>query len=282
MLDEQLISNEVCSALKEDIGTGDVTALILPARQWTKATITSKEAMLVCGKAWVNSAFKQLDPSTSIEWFVEDGDWLDDATVLCEITGPSRAILTAERTALNFLQTLSGTATQTYHFVSLISPYQARLLDTRKTLPGMRMAQKYAVTCAGGYNHRQGLFDAYLIKENHIKSAGSITQAVKFARDLHPEVFLEVEVESINELKEALAVKPDRIMLDNFDISTIKQAVSLSEPYQIPLEASGGIDENTIVDIAKTGVHYISLGAITKSVRAIDLSLIIRSCDDNF
>ena len=267
------IVDDVRSALAEDIGTGDISAALLPSTQMIQAVIISREAMLVCGQNWVNEVFKQIDDRVQCQWLVTEGVWLPGPTSLCRVTGPARAILSGERSALNFLQTLSGTATQTYAFLQVLKGTATHLLDTRKTLPGLRAAQKYAVACAGGMNHRMGLYDAFLIKENHIAACGSIQAAVRMARQAHPQVFLEVEVRNIMELHEALACKPDRILLDNFDLPTIAEAVAINQPKICDLEVSGGVDVTTIRGLAETGVDYISVGALTKSVRAIDLSL---------
>lgn len=270
------VLQDVTQALAEDIGTGDVSAALLSPTLMAEAEIISREPMIVSGKAWANAVFLTVNPSLQIEWLVNDGDHLTQAMTLCKIRGLARDILTAERTALNFLQTLSGTATQTYQYVMQLENTRCRLLDTRKTLPGLRYAQKYAVTCGGGNNHRMGLYDALLIKENHIKACGSISQAIQQARAQHGNLFLEVEVETLEELKEALAANPDRILLDNFSLPMLIQAVSLNHLASCELEASGGIDLSTIRSVAETGVDYISVGNITKSVRAIDLSLLIR------
>lgn len=269
------ILHDVRRALKEDIGSGDVTALLLPNNQKIKANIISREPMLFCGKAWVDCIASEMNPPLKITWFVEEGEWLASPGTLCEIEGDSRTLLTAERTLLNFLQTLSGTATQTHYYTEKLKPYHTRLLDTRKTIPGLRLAQKYAVLCAGGSNHRFGLYDAFLIKENHIKACGSIQKAVLAAKKLDTQLLIEVEVETLEEFNEALQVSPDRIMLDNFSIEMIKQAVAINNPKKSELEASGGITLDTIVKIAETGVDYISIGAITKSVKAVDLSLLV-------
>jgi nicotinate-nucleotide pyrophosphorylase (carboxylating) len=270
------IQADVAKAIAEDVGSGDLTAQLIPKDCVMHAVILSREPMLLCGQDWVNLVFKTLDANLKITWNYSEGAWLEKPTTLCHIYGSSRSILTAERTALNFLQTLSGTATQTYHYVLALKNTNTCLLDTRKTLPGLRLAQKYAVACAGGSNHRFGLYDAFLIKENHIKACGSITQAINAARAMSPDVLLEIEVETLDEFSEALAAKPDRIMLDNFNMEMIKQAVQLNNPKQCKLEISGNVTLETIAQLAKLGVDYISVGALTKSVRAIDLSLLIQ------
>lgn len=271
----KLILTDVKRALEEDIGSGDVTAALLPADLTVKAKIVSREPMLVCGQPWVNSTFEEIDSNITIDWFVKEGEWVSQPATLCHIHGLARAILTAERTALNFLQTLSGTATQTYHYLQKLKGYATRLLDTRKTLPGLRVAQKYAVACAGGVNHRLGLYDAFLIKENHIKVCGSIEKAIHMARAKHPELFVEIEVETIEELKEALLAKPDRILLDNFSYKMLVEAVTMNKRQHCELEVSGGVTMQNIALIAKTGVDFISVGALTKSVQAVDLSLLV-------
>lgn len=274
------VLNDVTRALTEDIGTGDVSAELLPAHLMVDAEIISREPMVVCGKAWVDAVFVMINPSVQIEWLVNDGDKLSKPTQLCLIRGSARHILTAERTALNFLQTLSGTATVTSHYVSALNNTSCRLLDTRKTLPGLRYAQKYAVLCGGAKNHRMGLYDAFLIKENHIKACGSITNAIHLARNQHKNLLVEVEVETLIELKEALMAGADRVLLDNFSTTMLIEAVAMNKDFNTELEASGGIELSTIKTIADMGVNYISVGAITKSVRAIDLSLLIRGTID--
>lgn len=273
---KHVIMNDIQHSLTEDIGAGDVSAALLPADLVVMACILSREPLLVCGRAWVDAVFAAVDATLSIHWLVEEGAWLEQGQVLCEIHGCARSILTAERTALNWLQTLSGTATQTYHYVQALRPYKTQLLDTRKTIPGLRLAQKYAVQCAGGVNHRMGLYDAFLIKENHIKACGSITHAIRMARAAETARFVEVEVETLAELREALAAKPDRILLDNFTAPMLAEAVRINTPKQCPLEASGSIDLANMHRIAQLGIDYISVGAITKSIKAIDLSLLIQ------
>ncbi len=269
------IKADVIRALQEDIGSGDVTAELLAEDHVVTAQIISREAMLVCGISWVNCVFKEVSSHIDISWQVHDGMWLAEPSKLCVIHGPVKAVLTAERTALNFLQTLSGTATKTYTYVKKLSGCKTKLLDTRKTIPGLRHAQKYAVKCGGGENHRLGLYDAYLIKENHITACGSIAKAVDYAKKKHPNLFLEVEVESIKELTQTLSLNVDRILLDNFDLSMLQQAIELRGNLPIELEFSGNVNLDSIAAIAATGVDYISVGALTKSVQAIDLSLLI-------
>lgn len=267
---------DVERALLEDVGLEDVTSALLPPHIIAQAELLSREPMLVCGQAWVNEAFHQVDNQIEIEWLVEEGAWLDAPQSLCILHGKARSLLTAERTALNFLQTLSATATQTYEYTQQLRGSKTRLLDTRKTIPGLRKAQKYAVHCGGGVNHRMGLYDAFLIKENHIKACGSVTQAILLARKTHKHLLVEVEVEDLDELKEAFAAHPDRILLDNFSLAMLEQAVQLNQPKYCELEASGGITLENIAQVAKTGVDFISVGAITKSIKAIDLSLMLR------
>lgn len=278
-LRQNLINADVKRALEEDVGQGDVTAALLPADRVIEAEIINREPMLVCGQPWVEAVFAQLDPNIQIDWQVQEGQWLPEPGILCSIKGLARPVLTGERTALNFMQTLSGTATQTYHCLHSLKNTVARLLDTRKTLPGLRYAQKYAVFCAGGTNHRMGLDDAFLIKENHIRACGSITKAVQRAREVDDSLLLEIEIETLAELEEALNAQPDRILLDNFTHAMLTEAVAISDGRGCELEASGGITSATLKSVAETGVDYISLGTITKSVHAIDLSLLIRQRD---
>ena len=271
----------VRQALAEDLGhlpleQGDITASLIPASQQAKATIISREDCIFCGSAWLTEVFRQLSGQVQVEWFVQDGDKVTANSVLCELTGPARILLTGERTALNFIQSLSGTATTTALYVSLLEGSATRLLDTRKTLPGMRLAQKYAVACGGGKNHRLGLYDAFLIKENHIAAAGSIDNAVSIARQNFPGKPVEVEVEDLIEFEQALKAGADIIMLDNFHIADIQQAVSLNKG-QAKLEVSGNITAEALRSLSSTGVDYISSGALTKNLQAIDLSMRLRS-----
>ena len=269
----------VAAALAEDVGAGDLTASLVDADAVVGATIIARESLVLCGEAWVNEVFRQLDENIIIDWYIGDGGRAEADDVICKIVGPARALLTGERTALNFLQTLSATATTTAAFAEAVAGTRAKVLDTRKTIPGLRLAQKYAVTCGGGGNHRVGLFDAILIKENHIKSAGSITAALQRAQDAGGEVLIEVEVENHDELLEALDAGAARILLDNFSIDELKEAVATNEGYGIvgaELEASGNVTLDTIREIAETGVDYISTGALTKNIRAADLSMLFR------
>ena len=269
----------VAAALAEDVGAGDLTASLVDADAVVGATIIARESLVLCGEAWVEEVFRQLDEDIIIDWYIGDGGRAQADDVICKIVGSARALLTGERTALNFLQTLSSTATITAAFATAVEGTCARVLDTRKTIPGLRLAQKYAVTCGGGVNHRVGLFDAILIKENHIKSAGSITAALQRAQDAGGEVLVEVEVENHHELREALDAGAPRILLDNFSIDELKEAVATNEGYGIvgaELEASGNVTLDTIREIAETGVDYISTGALTKNIRAADLSMLFR------
>lgn len=267
------IAVQVRAALSEDLGNGDLTAGLVPEGQRAHATIVSREAAVICGQAWVTEVFRQVDPAISPDWQVSEGESVASDTLLCRLQGPARGLLTAERTALNFLQTLSGTATATRHYVEAVAGTGAIVLDTRKTLPGLRLAQKYAVNCGGGRNHRIGLFDAILIKENHIAAAGSISAAAATARAYR--VLVEIEVEGLHQMPEALATGADRLLLDNFSLDQLCAAVQLrnEEAPGVPLEASGGITLANIRSIAETGVDFISVGAITKDLSAIDLSM---------
>ena len=261
-------------ALTEDIGDGDITSLLISEDCSVKAHIICKENAILCGTPWVSEVYKKIDNSIQIEWNFEEGTCVEVGDSIASITGQARTILTGERTALNFLQTLSGTATIAREYLIALEGTNTKLLDTRKTLPGLREAQKYAVRVAGGTNHRRGLYDAYLIKENHIKSCGSISKALKEARRLKPDKFLEIEVRNIDEFKEALSLKPNMIMLDNFQLSDMEKAVAINSGT-VKLEVSGGIDLDSLANIARTGVDYISIGALTKHCRAIDYSLLL-------
>jgi nicotinate-nucleotide pyrophosphorylase (carboxylating) len=271
-LSQQEITQQVRLALAEDLGQGDLTASLIPAGARSTARLITRDSATIAGIPWVTEVFAQLDNSVQIDWQVKDGDRVEANDVLAIITGPSRAILSGERTAMNFLQTLSGTATTTHAYVQLVEGTGVKLLDTRKTLPGLRKAQKYAVLCGGGHNHRVGLYDAILIKENHIVAAGSITHAVEHVKDLHTDVMVEVEVETLEELREALEVGVHRILLDNMDNTMLKQAVTITAG-RAELEASGGVNKQTLRTIAETGIDYISIGSLTKHVLAIDLSM---------
>lgn len=266
------VAVDVERAFEEDLGTGDVTAELLPIGAHARAELTCREDAVLAGSAWFDACFRKMDPGTRIEWEARDGGRISAGTVICRLSGHARGLVSAERPALNFLQLLSATATVTADYVAAVAGTKARVLDTRKTLPGLRLAQKYAVRCGGGHNQRIGLYDAILIKENHIIAAGGLAAAVQSARGLHPALPVEVEVESLEELREAMGTRPDRIMLDNFNLSLLTEAVRLTAG-RIPLEASGNVDLGSIGEIARTGVDYISVGALTKHVRAVDLSL---------
>lgn len=266
----------VALALAEDIGSGDLTAALIPEQTQAEATVISRESAVLCGIAWFDAVFRQIDPRVSIDWQAADGDRIEPNQLLCTLHGPARALLSGERTALNFLQMLSSTATLARRFADTVAGTGATILDTRKTLPGLRLAQKYAVQCGGCRNHRIGLFDAVLIKENHIMAAGSIGNAIATARRLHPGVTVEVEVENLAELAEALAARPDIVMLDNFDLATMAEAVKITAK-RVKLEASGNVNFATVRQIAETGVDYISIGGLTKDVRAVDLSMRFRT-----
>ncbi|ADJ29072.1 carboxylating nicotinate-nucleotide diphosphorylase [Nitrosococcus watsonii] len=266
------IETEVHRALAEDIGTGDVTATLIPATTKTTATIICRETAILCGTAWFNEVFRQLDASITVDWTKTDGDPIFAHQVICTLHGLARPLLSGERTALNFLQTLSGTATITHRYVSALEGLPVSILDTRKTLPGLRQAQKYAVRCGGGHNHRHGLYDGILIKENHILAADSITAAVAQARTTNSNLPVEIEVENLDELQQALTAGADILLLDNFDIPLLQEAVQLTQ-RRAKLEASGGITLENVRQVAETGVDYISVGALTKDVRAVDLSI---------
>jgi len=266
------IQQQVAAALTEDVGSGDITAALIAPERNARARVICREEGIVCGLAWVDAVFQQLDASVQVTWHVADGDHVAADTLLFELAGPARSLLTGERTALNFLQLLSGTATRCRRYADLVAGTGTRLLDTRKTIPGLRLAQKYAVTCGGCYNHRLGLYDAFLIKENHIEACGSIAAAVNQARQQAPGKPVEVEVETMTELDQALAAEADRIMLDNFAPAQLREAVARSAGAA-ELEASGGITESTLRQVAETGVDYVSIGALTKDAVALDLSM---------
>ena len=267
------------AALSEDIGSGDLTAALIDADAVVGATILAREPLVLAGQPWVDEVFAQLDQNVIVDWYVGDGEYAESDDVICKLVGPARALLSGERTALNFLQTLSSTATITARYVKAIEGTGAKVLDTRKTLPGLRQAQKYAVTCGGGENHRCGLFDAILIKENHIKSAGGIRAALQRAEALSDDVMIEIEVETGEELIEALQAGASRILLDNFTLQDLEQAVATNRRFgyvAAELEASGNVTLDSIRSIAETGVDYISVGGLTKHVDAIDFSMLFR------
>ena len=277
LLLDAAIERNVTDALSEDVGTGDLTAQLVPSHVVTRATVISRENAVLCGTAWFNRCFVRLEPSISITWKVTDGDRVTPDQVLCEISGPARALLTGERTALNFLQLLSGVATKARQFADAVSGTRAQIVDTRKTLPGLRLAQKFAVKCGGGGNHRLGLYDAILIKENHILAAGSIPAAMAAAKQLAEATgggckFIQVEVETLDELQQALDSGARMVLLDNMSLDQMRQAVTLTAGQAI-LEASGNVNLETLRGIAETGVDRISIGGLTKDVRALDLSM---------
>jgi nicotinate-nucleotide pyrophosphorylase (carboxylating) len=266
------IVTQVTAALNEDIGSGDITAQLIPANQQVSASVITREACIFCGRDWVNEVFRQLDPSVNIEWFINDGQAATANAILFTLTGSARSLLTGERTALNFVQTLSGTATTSHYYAKLVAHTAVKLLDTRKTLPCLRDAQKYAVACGGCHNHRIGLYDAFLIKENHIAACGGIAKAIAKAREIAPEKPVEVEVENLEELQQALNANADIVMLDDFTLDDMNTAIAMNNG-KVKLEISGNVTEKNIAAIAATGVDYISIGSLTKHVRAVDLSM---------
>ena len=272
MLTQKDIAPLVALALEEDIGGGDITATLVGEAESATATVITRDAGVLCGTQFVDAVFHAVDPTLSVRWSRRDGDAIAENEVLFSVSGRARSILTGERAALNFLQMLSGTATSTASLARLIEGTSSTLLDTRKTIPGFRVAQKYAVTCGGGANHRVGLYDAFLIKENHIAACGGIAQAVETARSMAPGKPVEVEVESLEELAQALSAGADRVMLDNFALDDMRQAVAMNAG-QSQLEASGNVTEATLADIAATGVDFISVGALTKAIKPLDLSM---------
>ena len=269
------LAHQVEAALREDLGAGDVTATLVPAAQRVHGRVITREAAVLCGRAWVDETFRQLDPKVQLTWRAADGERVAAQQVIFAIAGPARPVLSGERTALNFLQLLSGTATTARRFVDAVAGTRCQILDTRKTVPGLRTAQKYAVRCAGARNHRMGLFDQVLIKENHIAAAGSLTGAIEAARRDAAGIAIEVEVETLGELQEALNARPDIIMLDEFSLDELRTAVELNRAHgaHAKLEVSGSVSLESVRAIAETGVDYISVGALTKHVRAIDLSM---------
>jgi nicotinate-nucleotide pyrophosphorylase (carboxylating) len=266
------IAADVSRALNEDLGSGDCTAELIPPDRSLRTGVICRETAVLAGRPWFDEVFRQLGGKVSVDWYAEDGDTLEPGSELCRLQGPARAILSGERTALNFLQTLSGTATRARAYRDAVAGTGTVILDTRKTLPGLRLAQKYAVRCGGARNHRVGLFDAILVKENHISAAGSIRAAVTTARRLHPDLLLEVEVETLEQLAEAHAAGAQRVLLDNFSRETLRRAVA-DYRGRIELEASGNISLETVRAVAETGVDFISTGDITKNLRAVDFSM---------
>ena len=269
------LATHVEAALREDLGSGDVTAALVPAAQRVRGSVVAREEAVLCGRAWVDETFRQLDPRVQLTWHASDGERVAAGQAIFAIAGPARPVLSGERTALNFLQLLSGTATMTRRFVDAVAGTGCRILDTRKTVPGLRTAQKYAVRCGGAQNHRMGLYDQVLIKENHIAAAGSLTGAIEAARRSAAGIGVEVEVETLGELQEALNARPDIILLDDFTLEDMRAAVALNRAAgtAAKLEVSGSVSLEAVRAIAETGVDYISVGAITKHVRAIDLSM---------
>ena len=270
------LQQTVAAALAEDIGTGDITAALVPQAQTAEATVLCREHAVICGEVWVSEVFRQLDSTITLQWLRRDGERIRPEETVFIAKGPARALLTAERTALNFLQTLSGVATAAREYVDLVSHTSVKILDTRKTIPGLRLAEKYAVLTGGCHNHRLGLYDAFLIKENHISACGGITAAIATARSMHPDRTIEVEVETMAQLEEALAARADIVMLDNFSLDLTRAAVALNKG-RAKLEASGGYTTETLVAVAETGVDYISVGSLTKHIRATDFTLLFTS-----
>ncbi len=269
------VEADVNLALTEDIGSGDLTAALVPESQQAKATVITREDTVLCGRPWFDEVFRQLDPSVKVEWFAAEGERVSADSKLCIITGPARPILSGERSALNFLQLLSAVASYAAEYATAVAHTDAKILDTRKTIPGLRLAQKYAVTAGGAANHRVGLYDAILIKENHIVAAGSIADAVAIARKQSPDVLCEVEVEDLDEAEQAMRAEADRLLLDNFSNSQLMDAVTLRNDIAptVSLEASGGVNLNSVGAIAECGVDFISVGSLTKDIRAVDLSM---------
>ncbi len=273
-LDEH-IKQHVSLTLAEDIGSGDITAALIPASKTARARVITREDCTIAGTAWVNEVFKQIDESVEIDWQVADGEQVAANSTLFTLSGNARSLLTGERAALNYLQLLSGTATTCQHYANRVAHTQVKILDTRKTIPGLRLAQKYAVTCGGCHNHRIGLYDAFLIKENHIAACGGIAQAIEQAKAMYKDKPVEIEVENLDEFEQALTHHADIIMLDNFSMDDMTTAVKRNQHYDVPckLEASGNVNSSTLVPIAETGVDFISIGALTKDCKAIDLSM---------
>jgi len=270
--DPTYVARTVSTALQEDVGSGDLTAQLIPADRTARATVITREDAVLCGTAWFDEVLRQVDTRVRVTWSARDADLVRADQQLCSLEGPARSLLTGERTALNFLQMLSATATVTRKYVDAVAGTKCRILDTRKTIPGLRVAQKYAVRCGGGTNHRIGLFDAILVKENHIAAAGSIAGAVSEARRLNSKVLLEVEVENLTQLREALDARVDRVLLDNFSLDQMREAVKVTNG-RTELEASGNVSLETSRAVAETGVDFISVGGLTKHVRAVDLSM---------
>lgn len=266
------LENSVRQALKEDIRDGDITAMLIPKENIATATVITREQAIVCGQPWVNEVFRQLDPSVQIEWLVKDGDEIQPNQTLFNLKGSARSLLTGERTALNFLQTLSGTATTARQYAKLVEGTNIKILDTRKTIPGLRLAQKYAVKIGGCHNHRIGLYDAFLIKENHIAACGGVSKAIQKAREIAPEKAVEVEVENLEEFQQALNADTDIVMLDNFTTKMIEQAIELNNG-KAKLEVSGNLEAGNISKKSINGINYLSSGSLTKHCKAVDLSM---------
>ena len=268
----QLIVNQAANALDEDVGSGDISAALIDAAAELDTELLVREDAVLCGTPWFDEVFRQCDASIEIEWQAGDGERITANSIVARVTGPARAVLTAERSALNFLQTLSGTATVTRRYADLVEGTGCRILDTRKTIPQLRHAQKYAVVCGGGFNHRLGLYDAYLIKENHLAACGGIAAAAVRARQMHADRLLEIEVENLEQLRQAIDAQVDRVLLDNFSLEGLREAVALNG-RRVELEASGNIDLDNLREVAESGVDFVSIGALTKHIRAIDFSL---------
>lgn len=271
------LEQDVANALQEDIGSGDITGALIPSNSLGFAKLHAREPAVVCGQAWVNEVLRQVSCDLTIDWLVTEGDFQANPGVWATLKGPLSAMLTAERTALNFLQTLSAVATKTHRYVQLLKGSHTKLLDTRKTIPGLRLAEKYAVRCGGGYNHRIGLYDEYLIKENHIQALGSLENAVQLAKKNRTNQPIVVEVQTIEEFRIAQALGVNRIMLDNFSDEMIASVVLMNQISACPIEVSGGIDDRRLTQLAKMGVDFISVGDLTKSIQAIDLSLLVEA-----
>lgn len=272
MTSDSGIIDSVRIALQEDIGSGDITSLLIDEAKISRAKIISRQSAVICGIQWVDEVFRQLDVRVKLNWHVKDGDRVSANQILCELEGPARALLAGERAALNFLQTLSGTATRTARYVEAVEGTNTRILDTRKTIPGLRQAQKFAVRCGGGVNHRMGLYDAILIKENHIEAAGSLENAITRSQQVRANVLVEVEVETLDQLQRALSAGVKRVLLDNMILMQLREAVTANQG-RAELEASGGVNLDSVRAIAETGVDYISVGDLTKDVQAVDLSM---------
>lgn len=268
----EVIEKNVRASLEEDIGNGDITASLISNQDHAQAIVVVRESAVLSGSLWFQKVFETLDPKIKVKWHFKDGDTIHASDIVCEVIGSARTILTGERTALNFLQTLSGTATKTHRFVKALEHSTTKILDTRKTLPGLRLAQKYAVLCGGGYNHRMGLYDAILIKENHILACGSIVKAVAQAKRSNPSMRVEVEVESIEELQEAIDAEADMVLLDNFSLDNVKKAIAIVD-NSLLIELSGGMDLDKVAELKDLGADFISIGTLTKDLHATDFSM---------